>query len=171
MRPSWDEHFLRIAQEVSLMGTCARRQVGCVLVDHRKRILATGFNGVPPLWPHCREDSSQDTVPCPGAFEKPGLTDNPVPGLLCVATHAEMNAVANCRDVWEISTAYCTVSPCLSCTKMLLSTGTIRIAYLEEYMGEESKNLWLSNNGVSWEVQRLRKTPFFREWVKVNLGD
>ena len=45
-RPSWDEYFLKLAFEVSKRSTCLRRAVGAIIVKDR-RILATGYNGVP----------------------------------------------------------------------------------------------------------------------------
>ena len=45
-RPSWDEYFMKLATEVATRTTCMRRGVGAVIVKDR-RILATGYNGVP----------------------------------------------------------------------------------------------------------------------------
>ena len=40
-RPSWDEYFMTLANEVATRTTCMRRAVGAVIVKDR-RILATG---------------------------------------------------------------------------------------------------------------------------------
>ena len=45
-RPSWDEYFMKMANDVATRTTCLRRGVGAVIVKDR-RILATGYNGVP----------------------------------------------------------------------------------------------------------------------------
>ena len=45
-RPDWDTYFLDIVDLVSRRSTCLRRAVGAALVRDR-RILATGYNGVP----------------------------------------------------------------------------------------------------------------------------
>ena len=45
-RPSWDEYFMQLANDVATRTTCLRRGVGAVIVKDR-RILATGYNGVP----------------------------------------------------------------------------------------------------------------------------
>jgi len=53
-RPSWDEYFLKIAEDVASRATCPRASVGAVIVkDHR--ILSTGYNGALPGEPHCTE--------------------------------------------------------------------------------------------------------------------
>lgn len=160
---------MNIAIEMASMGTCGRRQVGCVTVDHRNRILSTGFNGTPPGWPHCRgeSNSTEEVEPCSGLYEPSGLSERPTQGKICKATHAEVNALSNCSDVWRIHTLYCTVSPCLECVKAILSTGTINLVYLEEYTGSgESKELWLGNSGVYWDRQRDGKKPLMRTWNK-----
>ena len=145
MRASWDEHYTKMARLVAEMGTCARRQVGCVLVDKKNRILATGHNGVPPGWPHCSDGHS-----CPGADARSGESLD-----LCWANHGEANALLQCRDVWQIRTCYVTVSPCISCMKLLLCTGCTRIVFIDEYPNAfESLKLWNLNPPLSG-----------REWI------
>lgn len=53
-RPTKDDYFIQMAGLVSTRGTCIRRQVGCVLVNARGHVLATGYNGVAARQPHCR---------------------------------------------------------------------------------------------------------------------
>jgi dCMP deaminase len=133
-RPSWDQHFLNIAKECATMGTCSRRQVGCVLVDERKNILSTGFNGVPPKWDHCRDN---ENAKCPGANAPSGTSLDS-----CWANHAEQNALAHCTDRMRIHTCYTTTSCCVTCVKELLHTSCCRIVFLEEYSQPEAKLLW-----------------------------
>lgn len=133
MRPSHDQYFLALAKLVSTRGTCSRRNVGCVLVDERRHIIATGYNGVPSGFAHCIDS------PCPGASAKSGE------GLdLCEAIHAEQNALLQCANVYAIDTVYCTASPCITCLKLLLNTSCKRIVFLEEYPHSRSKELWES---------------------------
>lgn len=146
MRKSWDELFINIAKEYSTMSTCIRRHVGCVLVDAYNRPLSMGFNGPPPGAEHCDPDSSNyadksDIIQCPGALEPPGLTDKPT-GNLCRSNHSEANALLNC-DTTKIHTCYTTTSPCTNCVKLLLCTSTVRIVFLEEYPGDESRTEWI----------------------------
>ena len=44
-RPSWDEYFLAIAEEVSRRSPDPNTKHGCVLVDEGNRVLSTGYNG------------------------------------------------------------------------------------------------------------------------------
>lgn len=130
-RLSKDEYFLAMASLVASRGTCRRRQVGCVLVDHRKHVLATGYNGVAAGVIHCLD------VPCKGADLPSGT------GLdQCEAIHAEQNAILQCRDVSCIETAYITTSPCPTCTKLLMNTGCSRIIFIDAYTDQSPRSLW-----------------------------
>lgn len=68
----------------------------------------------------------------------------------CEAIHAEQNAIAKCRDTWAIYTCYVTVSPCVSCVKMLMNTSCMRIVFREPYVHQQARDLW---------------TKLPREWV------
>jgi dCMP deaminase len=161
MRKSWDEHFLIVAREVASMGTCTRRQVGCVLVDERNVILATGFNGVPGGWEHCRDNPGHE---CAGAVSASGTNLD-----ACLANHSEVNALLHCADVMRAKTCYCTTSPCVSCVKALLCSGVSRIVFLEEYPHEASKELWTRYSLLS--RQRTGLIAEHRTWEKWNLDE
>jgi len=153
-RKSWDQHFLNIALEVANMGTCARRQVGCVLVDQHKVILATGFNGVPSKFEHCRDNPGHE---CQGANLPSGT------GLdFCQAIHAEQNALLHCQDVRRVHAVYCTSSPCTTCVKLILGTQATRIVFVERYPHDTSEGLWTRNH----LEERDRAGTLVRSWYR-----
>lgn len=138
MRVSKGEYFSEMAKLVSTQATCARRQVGCVLVNKRNHVIATGYNGNAAGQPHCIE------VKCPGADLPSGT------GLdACEAIHAEANALLQCKDVYEISKAYVTASPCIHCVKLLLNTGCEEVVFIDEYPHYEARHLW-EEAGRKW---------------------
>ena len=81
---------------------------------------------------------------CPGAQAPSGQN---LDG--CQAIHAEQNALLQCRDVYAIHTCYTTASPCLTCVKLLLNTGCVRIVYRELYPQPEALALWASARRLS----------------------
>ncbi len=131
MRPQTDEYFLQMAALVATRSTCVRRSVGCVLVDRHRRVLATGYNGVAAGVAHCIDN------PCAGAGASSGTELDK-----CDAIHAEQNAILQCNFVEKIEVAYITVSPCVTCTKLLLNTGCKKIVFIEEYADTSAKKLW-----------------------------
>ncbi len=133
-RPSLDQLYLQMAQLIATRGTCARRQVGCVLVDARGRVLSMGYNGVPSGAPHCTDH------PCPGANFPSGQGLNE-----CQAIHAEQNAVVLLPDPWAVHTAYITVTPCQSCVKLLLATSCQRIVAAGTYAHTDAIREWQTN--------------------------
>ena len=132
-RPNKDAVFLTVARAFAERSTCARRRVGCVLVDAHGRTLATGYNGPAKGEAHCIEK------PCEGAGLPSGT------GLdKCEAIHAEQNALMFCPDIMRIDTCYTTTAPCVHCVKMLMNTSCRRIVFAQNYPHSgESKRLWL----------------------------
>lgn len=144
-RPSTDEYFLRMASLVALRSTCARRQVGCVLVDSNNHVLATGYNGV------CRGAAHCIDKPCAGANAPSGTSLH-----LCEAIHAEQNALMQCRDINAIHTVYCTASPCVLCMRLLVGTSALKIVFAEEYPHPESK-IMATSRSITWKHLPLSK--------------
>jgi len=128
-RPSWDEYFFQIAQQVATRSTCMRRQVGAVLVKD-KRLLSTGYNGAPRGISHCIDAGclrEQLKVPSGERHE------------LCRALHAEQNAIAQAAlhgVKIEGSTLYCTHQPCVLCAKMIINAGIVEVYFDEGYPDE-----------------------------------
>ncbi|MBN1381589.1 MAG: cytidine/deoxycytidylate deaminase family protein [Deltaproteobacteria bacterium] len=130
-RPSWDEYFMDIAQLVAKRSTCLRRSVGAVLVKD-KRVLATGYNGVPSGIRHCSEVGclrAQQNIPSGERVE------------LCRGLHAEQNAIIQAA-LHGVSVngavIYTTLYPCIICTKMLINAGIVHVFYREGYMDQLS---------------------------------
>lgn len=125
-RPSWDEYFMEIARLVASRSTCLRRQVGAVMVKD-KNILATGYNGTPSGIRHCSEVGclrQQMNVPSGERHE------------LCRGLHAEQNAIIQAAKHGvniDGAVLYCTHSPCIICSKMLINSGVKRIVCTDGY--------------------------------------
>lgn len=131
---------MEIACLVARRSTCLRRRVGAVMVKG-KNILATGYNGTPSGITHCEQVGclrQQLNVPSGERHE------------LCRGLHAEQNAIiqaakhgVNIAD----ATLYCTNSPCIICSKMLINAGVQRIIYQEGYPDLLSMEM-LAESGV-----------------------
>ena len=126
IRPDWDTYFMDMAKLASRRSSCLRRAVGAVLVKD-KRLLATGYNGVPSGVTHC------ETVGC---LRERLAVPSGERHELCRGLHAEQNAIiqaafhgVSIRD----SVLYCTNLPCIICAKMLINAGVRRVVFLEGY--------------------------------------
>jgi len=133
-RPSWDTHWLHIAQLTAARSTCPRASVGCVLtIDNR--IVSTGYNGAIAGAPHCAD------VGCD------------VRNGHCIRTvHAEANAVADAarRGVAIAdATAYVTHAPCRTCAMLLVSAGVVRVVF--DAMYDDGANLGFLSSYVDVE--------------------
>ena len=112
--------------------TAEKLKVGCVLVKD-DRIISIGYNGMPPGWSNqCEtltfftEDGKQ--LPSQVLVTKPEVL------------HAEENAItklARSNESGEGATAFITHVPCLSCAKLLYSSGIIGVYYTHPYRNTE----------------------------------
>jgi dCMP deaminase len=150
MRPEFDEWAMTLAAHVATRSTCLRRAVGCVLVNQHRYILATGYNGVARNAAHCNEElDGKFPFACAGATAASGTELD-----ACDAIHAEVNALLQCRDINEIVSCYTTVSPCITCVKLLLNTSCQRIVFLTEYPHRHARLLWLAANRAWLKFER-----------------
>ena len=134
-RPSWDQYFMTLANEVATRTTCMRRAVGAIIVKDR-RILATGYNGVPTGLRHCSETGclrQELGVPSGQRHE------------ICRGLHAEQNAIIQAArygiNIFG-ATLYCTHQPGVICAKMIINAGIARVVYKEGYPDEFSLKLF-----------------------------
>ncbi|MBL1218601.1 MAG: deoxycytidylate deaminase [Planctomycetes bacterium] len=109
-RPSWDEYYMTLVEQVSRRSPDPSTKHGCVLVDCENRVISTGYNGPVAGLPN-------DVVP----LERPAKYDWMI--------HAEDNAVAFARCDLRGATAYVTGAPCSACFRRLLQVGVKRIVY------------------------------------------
>ena len=130
-----DDVFLRMAVELSRLGTCCRLKVGCVLLRADGGLASGGYNGALPGMPHCTPETCG-------------------PGMRCLHTsHAEENALGFCDG--PVATAYVTDEPCLTCARALVRRGVRRVVFQRPYasIGDQERverNAILGHFGVQW---------------------
>jgi dCMP deaminase len=130
-----DEVFLRMALELSRLGTCCRLKVGCILLRPDGGIASGGYNGALPGMPHCTPETCG-------------------PGQRCMHTsHAEENALGFCDG--PVAAAYVTDEPCLVCTRAMVRRGLRRVVFLRPYASigdqeRQERDAILAHFGVQW---------------------
>lgn len=116
---SWNEYFMFSAMLAAKRSKDPCTRVGAVLVDMDKRIIGSGYNGMPT-----------------------GINDTDVPwtkdseefhkNKYAYVVHAEANCIMN-STVYDLrgSTLYVTLYPCSSCTKMIIQKRINSVIFLE----------------------------------------
>ena len=139
-----------MAKLASRRSSCLRRAVGAVLVKDR-RLLATGYNGVPSGVTHCEVTGclrEKLSVPSGERHE------------LCRGLHAEQNAIIQAAFHGVSirgAVLYCTNLPCIICAKMLINAGVRRIVFIEGYADSLTEEMLRE---VGMELARLEdRTP------------
>jgi len=124
IKPSFDEIFMDLAQNLALRSHCTRAQVGCVLTKDT-RIISIGYNGPPSGTHNCDED-----------FKDEGGCQKDSKGSCSLALHAEQNAILYASKngaSMEGSTIYVTLSPCISCARIIYSMKIKKVIFLNSY--------------------------------------
>ncbi len=125
-RPSWDEYFMNLAHLAATRSTCVRRQVGAVIVKDRM-VLSTGYNDTPRGLRNCGDGGCsrcRSDAPAGTGLEA------------CLCLHAEQNAIVQAAYhgvALAGATIYCTHQPCLTCAKLIVNAGLVRIVYEHPY--------------------------------------
>jgi len=122
-KPQFDDIFMELAVNLAKRSHCIKRHVGAVLTKDT-RIISIGYNGPPAGTHNCDEEYPETGC---GRDAK---------GSCLLAIHAEQNAimyaVKNKASV-EDSTLYVTLSPCISCARIIYSMGIKKVIYLNSY--------------------------------------
>lgn len=109
----WDEYFLKIAETVALKSKDPSSQMGCVIVNPKRRIVALGYNGL-----------------VQGADEsKLTLSERPMKYHFVI--HSEMNALLFTKEDLTGCTLYNKTATCDNCLKHCLQAGIKRFVYKE----------------------------------------
>lgn len=122
-KPSFDEIYMDLAENLAKRSHCVKAQVGAVLTKDT-RIVSLGYNGPPAGTHNCDLEWPKDG--CPRDSK----------GSCSLALHAEQNAILYASKnnvVMEGSTLYVTLSPCISCARVIYTMGIKKVYYLNSY--------------------------------------
>ena len=131
-----------LLQSLSARATCDRGKSAAVIVKN-KQILTTGYVGAPMGLPHCDDDGH--------LFRKALHTDGSTKEHCVRTTHAEANAIAQAARFGvsiDGATMYCTMTPCLDCTKLLINSGIKRVVATKDYQAGHDSKEFMKQAGV-----------------------
>lgn len=155
MRTTRPQMFMQIAQVVAQRSTCARLNVGAVIVKGRS-IVSIGYNGAPSGALHCNEIDCDMSTACTRS------------------THAEMNAIQYLPGNIDIPPKkkldiYVTDSPCVDCFNYICNWGGIdRIFFGTPYRRTDHFEL---AKGCGIEIYRVMPAGYIIDWATGELVD
>ena len=122
-RPAFDQIFRNLALDLAKRSHCVKAQVGAVLTKDT-RIISIGYNGPPAGTHNCDEEFPIEGCP------------RDTKGSCSLALHAEENAIlyaAKNGSQLEGTTLYCTLSPCISCARLIFQSGIKKVYFHSSY--------------------------------------
>jgi dCMP deaminase len=135
-RLSWDDYFMEVANAISKRATCDRGKSGCVIARD-KQLIVSGYVGSPTGFPHCDEVGHQ--------IKKLTHEDGTVTEHCMRTVHAEQNAICQAAKLGVSiagATIYTRMTPCRTCTMLLINCGIARVVCERRYHdGAESEQM------------------------------
>jgi dCMP deaminase len=112
---SWDNYFMSIAEIVKTRSP-DNVKVGAVLVSKSdNRLISTGYNGIKK------------------GIDKTNINWDNREFVKKIIIHAETNVLLYANSKFKDTVLYTTMSPCISCIKLLSATSVTKIYYKEKY--------------------------------------
>ncbi len=114
---------MELAEKLATRSHCVKAQVGAVLTKDT-RIISLGYNGPPAGTHNC--DIEWPEHGCPRDSK----------GSCSLALHAEQNAIlyaANNKMEMKGATLYVTLSPCISCARVIYTVGITKVYFKKSY--------------------------------------
>ncbi|MFH1276186.1 MAG: dCMP deaminase family protein [Candidatus Woesearchaeota archaeon] len=147
-RPTWDEYFMNIADQVKMRCTCMSAKKGAVIVKD-KMVISSGYNGTPKGIVHCTLGGCQRCTSRHLGKMKSGVYSEP-----CICCHSEENAIVQAAYN-GVSTKgaimYTTFTPCTNCAKMIINAGILEVVAKVLYPDPVGRRLF-EESGVKLRV-------------------
>lgn len=164
---SWDNYFHQVCQAVASKSPCLSRKIGAILVrDHS--IVSTGFNGPSRGIPHCgherlmKDEVLVNLIKSPQIYQPERIRKECPRKLLgyesgthmelCLAQHAEENAISNAARLGVSvlgSTLYMNcVIPCKNCFGTLINAGIVEIVVDKTDVYDKHTQFLIDNSSI-----------------------
>lgn len=131
----WHQRFINLAKEIAAWSKDPSTKCGAIIVSKDRRILATGYNGLP----HGYNDYCLTSMPREEKYKR--------------VVHAEMNAILNAAKhgaKLDNSTLYVSGLPiCCNCAKHITSVG-IKTVVVDKHILKHER--WQEDWKVSKEI-------------------
>ncbi len=142
----WHDRFINLASHIAAWSKDPNKKVGAVIIDSKRRILATGYNGFPRGVPDFEELYRDKPMKYPRVV------------------HAELNAILNAKADLEGATLYVTNFPCCECAKAIIQAGVTAV-YVKA--AEKPSESWQRSIEVGQEMFQQAKVQV----VNITLSD
>ncbi|WP_260409372.1 deoxycytidylate deaminase [Pedobacter cryoconitis] len=123
VKRGFNDIYMNLAVDLAARSHCVRAQVGAVLTKDT-RIISIGYNGPPSGTHNCDEE-----------WPEHGCAKDSR-GSCSLALHAEENAILYASrngSKIEGATLYTTLSPCIACARLILSSGIKVVVFKDSY--------------------------------------
>ena len=143
-RISFEDLFVKTTKLVAKRSSCVKAQQAALLIKDN-RIISFGYNGPPAGTLNCLEEGGEEIC---------GKDSN---GSCFLGVHAEQNAIGyaarNGIDT-DGCIIYCTMTPCISCAKLVVAAGIKEFYYLTEYRLDDGLRFLEYCGITAWKIEK-----------------
>jgi dCMP deaminase len=125
MDEKWDRRFLELSELISTWSKDDSTKVGCVITTADRRIISTGYNGIP-------RNLSDDKEKFPERWDRNQHK-------YAFFEHAERNAIYNAAYAGVSlrgATLYTSLAPCMDCVRGIIQSGIRRVVWDKQKTAE-----------------------------------
>lgn len=124
----WHKRFIELAEFISTWSKDPSTKVGSVIVDKYKRIVSTGYNGLP-----------KDIEDTKERYENRDIKYK-------IILHAEENAISYAkRDLTDCTLYVSGLPPCAHCASLIISSGIKQVVFKKQEIPER----WIESMKLS----------------------
>jgi len=152
-RPNWDEYFLMVSFTTSLRSQDPDIQHGCVIVNERNHIIATGYNN--PI-----KGCNDDVIPY-------NIRDEKRKWMIHAEENAMLNVTQSSSERGDSCRMYITGYPCNNCLQRIVNFGIKKII-IADRMGtitENEETKIMKNKIIEMANLEIIKIPMSNFWL------
>jgi dCMP deaminase len=119
----WDKRFVELSHFIAAWSKDRKKKVGAVIVDEDRRVISTGYNGIPQ---GCSDDDESRQIK---------------PKKLFYFEHAERNCIYSAAKSGirlKGCTMYLTWHPCADCARAIIQSGIKRVVCYQPDWNDDS---------------------------------
>lgn len=135
--PTWAKRFLELAQVVATWSKDPSTKVGAVIVDVNRRIVATGYNGLPQGVDDAVERYTNRDVKYP------------------MIVHAETNAILHAGRRLDDCCLVVMMHPCARCAGLIIQSGLRFVAFPHpSYDDRMQREPWKTEGAIALQMMQ-----------------
>lgn len=125
----------RFTSDLATLSKCTDKHVAAIITNAvGSQVLSIGVNGGPAGGSDCLCGSGGGKYTC---------------------AHAEMQALAKCKESCEHAVMICTLSPCVTCATLIVNSGIVEFYYIDKYKNDDGLSILEADGIICKQIKEV----------------